>query len=114
MTPQSKPIVWVSSEIKTPPFSAAARLEAGGLLRRLQGGEALGLPNSRPMPAVGSGCHELRIVDERVSWRIFYYLAADAVVVLEIERKTTRQTPKTTIERCQGRLRRYREAAGED
>ena len=109
-----KPVVWVSSEVKTPPFSAAARLEAGGLLRRLQEGEGLGLPHSRPMPAIGSACHELRIVDERISWRIFYYLAADAVVVLDVERKTTPQTPRATIERCQGRLQRYKEAAEED
>ena len=114
MPRQSKPIVWLSGEVKTPPFSAAARLEAGGLLRRLQEGENLGLPHSRPMTAISSGCHELRIVDERVSWRIFYYVAADAIVVLEVDRKTTRQTPQATIARCQSRLRRYREAAEGD
>ena len=32
---QSKPIVWFSGEVKTPPFSEDARLEAGFLLRRL-------------------------------------------------------------------------------
>lgn len=34
-----KPLVWLKGEVKTPPFSAAARIEAGFLLRRLQQGE---------------------------------------------------------------------------
>ena len=44
------PLVWLFGEVKTPPFSAEARVEAGFLLRRLQQGETLGLPQSRPMP----------------------------------------------------------------
>ena len=59
----SKPIVWLRGEVKTPPFSKEARIEAGYLLRLLQRGETLGLPHSRPMPAIGPWCHELRIND---------------------------------------------------
>jgi len=70
MAPIDKPLVWLSGKVKTPPFSARARLEAGVLLRRLQRGESLGLPHSRPMPGIGRRCHELRIPDERRSWRI--------------------------------------------
>ena len=104
MPPADKPLLWLSGEVKTPPFSAAARLEAGILLRRLQRGEALTLPHSRPMPSVGKRCHELRIVDDRVSWRIMYHLAPDAVVILAVFRKTTRTTPKRIIEQAQHRL----------
>ena len=32
----AKPLIWIAGEIKTLPFSAEARLEAGVLLRRLQ------------------------------------------------------------------------------
>jgi hypothetical protein len=53
--------VWLSGEIKTPPFSATARIEAGMLLRRLQKGESITLPHSRPMPSIGKACHELRM-----------------------------------------------------
>ena len=53
----------LSGEVKTPPFSAAARVEAGFLLRTLQAGELLGMPQLRPMPSIGPGCHELRIPD---------------------------------------------------
>jgi phage-related protein len=62
-----KPLVWLEGEIKTPPFSQAARMEAGYLLRKLQQGETLEMPHSRPMPSIGSRCHELRINDERTS-----------------------------------------------
>ena len=31
---QDKPLVWLKGELKTPPFRAAARLEAGLVLRR--------------------------------------------------------------------------------
>jgi hypothetical protein len=36
MSPRDKPLVWLSGEIKTPPFGPEARFEAGFLLRRLQ------------------------------------------------------------------------------
>lgn len=108
-----KPLVWLAGEIRTPPFTAAARLEAGTLLRRLQRGEALGMPHSRPMPTVGRRCHELRIVDERASWRIMYRTDPDAIVILEVFRKTTTATPKRVLEQCKRRLRLYDEAAEE-
>jgi phage-related protein len=102
-----KPLVWIEGEIKTPPFSAEARIEAGVLLRRLQHGEHLGLPHSRPMPDIGAGCHELRIRDESRNWRIFYHIAADAIVILAVHPKTMRKTPPTLIENCQRRLKLY-------
>ena len=64
MAPGDKPLAWLHGEVKTPPFSKTARLEAGGLLRLLQQRVSLGLPHSRPMPTIGVRCHELRIVDE--------------------------------------------------
>ena len=107
MSPTDKPLVWLHGEVKTPPFSAAARLEAGFRLRQLQQGTALGLPHSRPMPMIGPRCHELRIQDERVTWRIVYRFDADAVVIAEVFPKKTPATPKTVIETCRRRLRIY-------
>lgn len=102
-----KPLVWMEGEIKTPPFSAEARIEAGVLLRLLQQGESLSLPHSRPMPDIGPRCHEVRIRDESKSWRIFYHIAADAIVILAVHAKTTRRTPPAIIENCQRRLKLY-------
>jgi phage-related protein len=99
--------VWLRGEIKTPPFSQAARIEAGYLLRLLQKGQTLGLPQSRPMPVVGPRCHELRVRDAGADWRIVYRLDADAVVILEVFGKKTRATPKAVIEACIRRLRGY-------
>jgi len=53
-----KPLVWLHGEVRTPPLSTAARVETGVLLRRLQRGEMIGLPHSRPMPLIGARCHD--------------------------------------------------------
>jgi hypothetical protein len=58
-----KPVVWLSSVVKSPPFSKDARLEAGFLLRKLQKGQMLDMPHSRSMPVIGERCHELRVID---------------------------------------------------
>lgn len=108
-----KPLVWLRGEIKTPPFGREARMEAGYLLRRLQRGERLGMPHSRPMTSIGRGCHELRIQDGDRAWRIVYHLAEDAVVILEVFSKTTARTPTEVVEACKRRLRAYRQAAEE-
>ncbi|THJ23101.1 MAG: type II toxin-antitoxin system RelE/ParE family toxin [Nitrospira sp. CG24D] len=102
-----KPLVWLKGEVKTPPFSHAARLEAGYLLRLLQEGESLGLPHSRPMPVIGARCHELRINDESGTFRIIYRADADAVVILDVVKKKTEQTPLSVVETCRRRLRDY-------
>jgi phage-related protein len=104
---KDKPIVWLHNEIKTPPFSSAARIEAGYLLRRLQMGEKIILPQSRLMPLIGPRCHELRIDDENVIWRIVYRIDADAIVILEIFKKKTQRTPKSIIDNCKRRIRQY-------
>jgi phage-related protein len=107
MSPRDKPLVWLRGEIKTPPFGSDARIEAGFLLRRLQRGESLGLPHSRPMPTIGVGCHELRIVDAKVNWRIMYHIATDAVVILDVFKKQTEAMPRAVIAACQRRLQEF-------
>jgi phage-related protein len=107
MKPTEKPLVWLHGEVKTPPFSGAARIEAGYLLRRLQMGVKLSLPHSRPMPSIGSRCHELRINDERKTWRIVYRLDDDAIVILDVFDKKMQKTPKEVIDNCKRRMRLY-------
>ena len=98
MTSGDKPLVWLKGEVKTPPFSSTARLEAGYLLRRLQRGETLGMPHSRPLPSVGPRCHELRINDERATWRIVYRIDSDGIIILEVFSKKSRATPKAILD----------------
>jgi phage-related protein len=107
MSPTDKPLVWLKGQVKTPPFSAEARLEAGYFLRLLQKGEKLGMPHSRPMPTIGPRCHELRIRDETLTWRIVYRIDRDAVVIAEIFEKKDRRTPKLVVDSSRKRLREY-------
>jgi phage-related protein len=107
MPPSDKELAWLHGEIRTPPWSTQARLEAGFLLRRLQRGQRLPMPHSRPMPEIGRRCHELRVVDDDQVWRIIYRVDSDAIVLLDIFSKKTRQTPKYVIETCKRRLRDY-------
>jgi len=107
MNGANKLLVWLHGEVKTPPFSKAARIEAGFLLRRMQAGEKLSLPWSRPMPSIGTRCHELRITDKETIWRIVYRLDLDAILIVEVFQKKTQQTPKHVIDTCKKRLRLY-------
>jgi phage-related protein len=107
MARRDRPLVWLRGEVKTPPFTAEGRLEAGVQLRRLQRGERLAMPHSRPMPSVGPRCHELRVADGRARWRIVYRLDGDAIGIADVFRKTTRATPKRVIGDCRRRLRLY-------
>jgi hypothetical protein len=69
---------------------------------------------SRAMPMIGSHCHELRINDSGVTWRVVYYVDSDAVVILEVLQKKSRTTPKQVIEITRKRLRAYQRAVQED
>jgi len=114
MSESDKPLVWLRGEVKTPPFSSPARVEAGVLLRRLQAGERWAMPHSRAMPAIGKRCHELRIVDAGKIWRIVYRLDPDAVVIGDVFQKTTQRTPKRVIDECRRRFALYDATAGGD
>lgn len=110
MSSEDRPLVWLAGEVKTPPFSEAARLRAGYLLRKLQQGDKLSMPVSRPMPSIGKRCGELRIVDGDTAWRLVYRADEDAVVLLEVFKKKSGKTPKKTIEVCRKRLKEYEDA----
>ncbi len=110
MNGDGKPLVWLEGEIKTPPFSLEARIEAGTLLRRLQRGESIGLPHSRPMPSIGRRCHELRVRDEGANWRIIYRTDDDAIVIGEVFAKKTGTTPKKVIDASRRRFKQYDKA----
>ena len=102
--------MWLHGEVKSPPFGAAARLEAGFHLRKQQRGEKLSLPHSRPMSVIGRRCHELRIDDESATWRIVYRIDTDAVVIAEVFSKKTQATPKRIIGTSKRRFKEYDDA----
>lgn len=105
--PSRKPIAWLDEPPKTPPFSTAARAEAGKLLCRLQDGETLGMPHSRPMPSIGPRCNELRVQDANRIWRLIYRIDVDAIVVAAVFGKKTEKTTPQDIKNSKDRLRQY-------
>jgi len=107
MDSTERPIVWLHGEVKSPPFSKEARIQAGFLMRLLQEGDSLRMPWSRPMPEIGTRCHELRIDDRGRSWRIVYRADSTAIVIAEVFEKKTPKTPKNVIDICRRRLRDY-------
>ncbi|HEV7225757.1 MAG TPA: type II toxin-antitoxin system RelE/ParE family toxin [Pirellulales bacterium] len=105
--PERKPLVWLAGEVKTPPFSPEGRQEAGMLLRLLQEGERLEMPQAEPLSDAGPRCGALRVRDAAHNWRIMFRLNADAVLVLDVYAKKTRSIPDEVIQRCKLRLKRY-------
>ena len=76
-------------------FPKEVRIRLGRGLFRLQIGEHLGMPNSRPMPGVAAGVSELRVKGEDGSFRAFYYSAsAQGILVFQaFDKKTQRALP---------------------
>jgi phage-related protein len=110
---ERKPLAWLHDEVKTPPFTAEGRKEAGDLLRLLQEGEVLRMPQAEPLPVVGRRCGALRVRDGEHNWRIMYRVDSDAILVLEVYAKKTRKIPQEVIDRCKRRLKDYDAAAKE-
>jgi phage-related protein len=106
-----KPLAWLHGEIKTPPFTEEGRREAGYLLRMLQQGENLGMPQAEPLRIVGPRCGALRVRDGAHNWRTMYRVDPDVVLILEVYSKKTRTVPQEVIDRCKKRLKGYDEAA---
>jgi phage-related protein len=102
-----KPLVWLHGQIKTPPFATETRREAGYLLRLLQEGEKLHMPQAEPLPVVGPRCGALRVKDARHNWRIMYRVDPDAILIVEVYSKKTQKIPQEVIERCKNRLKHY-------
>ena len=104
-----KPLRWMVGTLQTPPVGAAARIEAGVLLRRVQRGESLGMPHSRAMPEIGRRVREMRVNDRemRLTWRIVYRIDPDAILAVHWFEKKAQRTPKSVIDLCKRRLQDY-------
>ena len=73
---------------------------------RLQGGESLSMPTSRPLFSVVKGLHELRLKDASGIYRVFYYLKIkDAIYVVHAVQKKTQKIEKNTLETVRNRIK---------
>jgi phage-related protein len=62
------------------------------------------------MSTIGRRCHELRIPDKEVTWRIIYRVDSDAIVIGEVFPKKSGKTPPKVIDICRLRFRKYDQA----
>jgi phage-related protein len=84
-------------------FPEDARHDAGYQLEKVQRGEQ---PDDfKPMPVVGKGVEEIRIMEDSGAYRVIYLARrADAVYVLHAFQKKTQATSKRDIETARIRL----------
>jgi len=59
------------------------------------------------MPSIGTRCHELRINDENLTFRIINRIYTDAILNLDVYEKKTNRTPKSIIDICKQRINRF-------
>ena len=87
-------------------FSPEVRRSLGKAIWELQQGLPLGMPLSRPMPAVAPGAFELRVKDAIGAYRAFYYTRSSrGILIFHAFEKKTRQTPDTEIRLGRKRLK---------
>jgi phage-related protein len=92
-------------------FPKDVRIRLGRGLFRLQLGEPIGMPNSRPMSAVATGVSELRVKGEDGIFRVFYYTASpQGVLVFHAFVKKTQRTPPLEVELARKRLKELLDA----
>lgn len=103
-----KRIIWDKAALETiRRFSVEVRQEVGALLRLLQQGERLGMPQSKPVKQLAPSGFELRIKDRQGIYRIFYVLFDEhRIFVPHAFTKKSRKTPNQEIDTGKRRLRR--------
>jgi phage-related protein len=103
-----KYVIWDKAALETVrAFSVEVRQEIGALLRLLQQGEQLGMPQSKPMKQLAPSAFELRVKDRDGIYRVFYVLFdKHRIFVPHAFTKKTQKTPLQEIETGKKRLRR--------
>ena len=92
-------------------FPKEVRDRLGRNLFRLQMGEQLGMPRSRPMPMMAAGVSELRVQGEDGAYRVFYYAATSrGILILHAFVKKTQRTPAREIQLARKHLKELLDA----
>jgi phage-related protein len=82
----------------------------GKAILDLQKGHDLGMPLSRPMPAVAAGVEELRLRDAAGIYRAFYFKKSKrGILILHACIKKTQKTPRQDITLAGRRLKEMRD-----
>jgi phage-related protein len=100
-----KQVKWLgSSKADLKAFPKAVTAQAGYELYLVQCGQA---PTDwKPMSAIGSGVHEIRVRDVSGAFRVIYLASRpEAIYVLHCFQKKSRKTSQGDVELAQQRLR---------
>ena len=82
--------------------------DLGSILTKLQKGEPVGHPDTKPMINVAPGVFEIRLKDGSGAYRAFYILkTAHGIMVFHSFKKKTRKTPIQEIETGKRRLKAF-------
>jgi phage-related protein len=95
-----KEVIWHKKALeKLKEFPLSVKKDFGYLIHRLQMGDKLVSPYSRPINSVETGTNELRVKDASGAYRVFYYLkASDGIIIFHAFKKKTQKTPKKEID----------------
>src|SRR5216684_3651496 len=99
-----KPVRFLGDSLKClRDFPEDAKQDAGYQLDKVQRGEQ---PDDfKPMPSIGRGVEEIRVWDDRGTYRVIYTARlSDAVYVLHAFQKKTRATGKREIDLAKERF----------
>ena len=87
-------------------FPETIREDIADLLIRLDFGQTLSLPISRPMPSIGKRVHELRLCDRSGEYRLIYLIAGKGNIwLIHAFKKKSEKTAKNDIQICKNRLK---------
>lgn len=87
-------------------FPPEVKRSLGKAIWELQQGARLGMPLSRPMPAVLAGVEELRVKDSTGAYRAFYYTRSTrGILVFHAFSKRSQKTPPSEISLGKRRLK---------
>lgn len=95
-----KRVVWHPKALETVrDFPKETKKEIGYLIYKLQLGETLKMPFSRPIKSVGKGIQELRVKEKDGIYRVFYFLkSAEGILIFHAFGKKTQKTALREIE----------------
>lgn len=96
----------VRKEILTWPVEV--KKDLGSILTRLQKGESVGEPDTKPMKSVANSCYEIRLKAADGIYRAFYILKTElGILVFHSFKKKSQKTPQKEIDTAKARLKEF-------
>lgn len=87
-------------------FPNQVKKNLGYLIYKLQIGEVITAPKSKPFKSIEVGVSELRIKDSSGAYRVFYFFKTQkGVMIIHAFKKKTQKTPKKEIDKAKNNLK---------